>query len=35
MSRRIKSLTASDGHGGTMITDPAIVAQNQLAHPHA
>ena len=26
---------ASDGHGGTMITDPAVVAQNHLAQPHA
>jgi hypothetical protein len=25
--------TASDGHGGTMITDPAIVAQTQLTQP--
>ena len=27
--------TASDGHGGIMITDPAVVAQNQIAQPHA
>jgi hypothetical protein len=27
--------TASDGHGGTMITDPVAVAQNQLTLPHA
>jgi hypothetical protein len=26
---------ASDGHGGTMIADPAVVAQNQLTQPHA
>jgi probable HAF family extracellular repeat protein len=25
---------ASDGHGGTMITEPAAVAQNQLTQPH-
>jgi probable HAF family extracellular repeat protein len=24
---------ASDGHGGTLITDPAVVAQTQLTHP--
>jgi hypothetical protein len=26
---------ASDGHGGITSTDPAIVAQNLLTHPHA
>jgi hypothetical protein len=26
---------ASDGHGGTLITDPAMMAQSQLAKPHA
>jgi probable HAF family extracellular repeat protein len=26
---------ASDGHGGTLITDPAPAPQNQLAPPHA
>jgi hypothetical protein len=25
---------ASDGHGGTVITDPAVVAQTSLASPH-
>jgi hypothetical protein len=30
------SLTAaSDGQGGTMITDPPFIAQNQLVQPHA
>lgn len=29
-------VTASDGHGGTLITDPpALAAQTQLAQPHA
>jgi hypothetical protein len=28
-------VAASDGHGSTMITDPGVVAQNQLAQPHA
>jgi hypothetical protein len=29
-------VTASDGHGGTLITDPpALTAQTQLTHPHA
>jgi hypothetical protein len=27
-------VAASDGHGGTLITDPGSVAQTQLAHPH-
>jgi hypothetical protein len=26
---------ASDGHGGTMISDPGVQAQNQLAPAHA
>jgi probable HAF family extracellular repeat protein len=26
--------TASDGHGGTTISEPAVVAQNQLTQPH-
>jgi hypothetical protein len=26
---------SSDGHGGTLVTDPAVVAQTQLASPHA
>jgi hypothetical protein len=26
---------ASDGHSGTMITDPPFIAQNQLVQPHA
>jgi hypothetical protein len=25
---------SSDGHGGTLVTDPAVVAQSQLASPH-
>ncbi len=25
----------ADGHGGTLITDPAVVAQNQLTQPYA
>lgn len=25
--------TASDGHGGTMITDPPVQAQTQLTQP--
>jgi hypothetical protein len=29
-------VTASDGHGGTLITDPlALAAQTQLTPPHA
>jgi hypothetical protein len=26
---------SSDGHGGTLVTDPPVVAQSQLASPHA
>jgi hypothetical protein len=26
---------ASDGHGGTLITDPALTQQSQLTLPHA
>jgi hypothetical protein len=25
---------SSDGHGGTLVTDPAIVAQATIAAPH-
>jgi hypothetical protein len=27
-------VAASDGHGGTVVTDPAVVAQTTLASPH-
>ncbi len=26
---------SSDGHGGTLVADPAVVAQSQVASPHA
>jgi hypothetical protein len=26
---------ASDGHGGSLITDPALTQQSQLTLPHA
>jgi hypothetical protein len=35
IDRLLRRADASDGHGGTLITDPAMTQQSQLTLPHA